>query len=163
MQSPLLALTEAKKHLERAFKINSTESLVPLGLARLEIIKADWLISKKSSAEEAFVSAQKLLEQALKLNPKSGMAYEMFAEISLKKSEIQKGLSEISKSIELNTDSADAYSTKAKLLLLDAQTKSDASIAKEAIKNFEHAFAINPQLKFFEQENLQKAKSFAGM
>jgi hypothetical protein len=163
LQSPIPALAEAKKHLERAFQINSTESLVPLGLARLEIIKAEWFISKKNSVEEVFVSAKRFLEQALKLNPKSGMAYAMRAEISLKKSEIQKGLTEIDKSIELNADSADAYSTKAKLLLLEAQTKSDVSIAREAIKNFEHAFAINPQMKASEQESFQKAKSLAGV
>jgi serine/threonine protein kinase len=162
-KSPLPALDDAKKYLEKAFKINSSEQLVPLGLARLEMIQADWLISKESSADEAFAAAEKFLEQTLKLNPKSGSAYEMYAEISLKKSEIQKGLTEINKSIELNSNSADAHVTKAKLLLMDAQTKSDASIAREAIKNFEHAFSVNPQLRVSEKENFQKAKLLAGV
>jgi len=112
------------------------------------------------------------LNKALKLNPKFALAHAMLGETKLESakwkihlkqnpdSEIQDGLANIQKSLQLNSDIAEAYATMANLQLLQASNHNDhASIIAESIKNFEHAFSINSLLRNKEEGNVQKAKN----
>ena len=76
--------------------------------------------------------------------------------------EIQEGLAEIEKCLQLNPDLPAAYATKANLLLMKphpAPPDARAAIVAESIKNFERAFSMNPLLQNKENERFQTAKS----
>jgi hypothetical protein len=175
--SPVVALEKSKNNLDRTLKINSGEFLVPIGYARVELIRAKWLALNKKSPDAALTIVETQSRKALKLNPKSAEAYLILGEMNLQKSQwkeahkldsvndIQDGFSSLDKAIQIKPDLAEAYTTKAKLLLENARHNSDPTervrIAAEAAKNFQRGFEINAFLKEEEKEGFQQANFLA--
>src|SRR6185437_9613024 len=79
-KSPLPAIQNGIEQFEKAFKINASEQLIPLGRAELEILRADWMVSQRQSPEPALTSAASFADKTLQLNPRSADAFMVNAE-----------------------------------------------------------------------------------
>lgn len=176
-QDPGVALNAAKTYLIKAQKINAEEVLVPLGQARLLLLLASWQILHRQSPESALQSAEEQSNLALKLNPRAAEAHVILAQVALKRhdwksirkepsdAELASGLASIEKSMNVNADIAEAYTSRAQLLLAQASAAPDpatvARLARDAAKDFERAFEINPNLQIANKDDFAKAKSLA--
>lgn len=158
--TPVSALERSKRFLDECYRVNSTEQLIPIERARLELVRAEWLFLNHQSPEAALASAAAHARGALDLNPRSAQAYLILGKASWKKmewlhpenKEITEGLSDLERSLKLNPDLAETYAVRAHLLLLSGRSG-------ESIQDFERAFKINPWLRSREQLSFEQAKS----